>query len=172
MDLQKQFAEGDPAAFELLFRTHQHEVYRWILRLVRNPAAAEDLTLETFWRAHRAARRFDPSRSFGAWLRRIATNVARKHLARQRPETIVEDLSRYAAASAHDPSHTTNAAIREAFQRLPETLRSVALLAFIEEMPQAEIAQAMGLSLSAVKTRIFRAARQLRGELSRQGIHP
>jgi len=174
MDLEKRFARGDLAAFETLFRSHQQEVYRWIVRLVRDPAAAEDLTIETFWRAYRAARRFDSERSFGAWLRRIAMNVARKHLARQRPEIRVEDLARYASSvsAPEDPSGETRRVILEAFQRLPENVRTVALLALIEEVPYAEIGQAMGLSLSAVKTRVFRAVRQLRKELDRRGVRP
>ena len=47
-DVLQQFCQGDLAAFETLFRSHQAEVYRWIVRIVRDPAAAEDLTVETF----------------------------------------------------------------------------------------------------------------------------
>ena len=56
------FVAGDQAAFESLFREHQREVYRWIVRIVRDPAAADDLTIETFWRIYRSRARFDPSR--------------------------------------------------------------------------------------------------------------
>jgi DNA-directed RNA polymerase specialized sigma subunit, sigma24 homolog len=87
-DLLERFVRGDDQAFESLFRLFEREVYRWILRIVRDPSAAEDALVDAFWRAHRARARFDPSRSFGAWMRRIATNsalaqiaVARRHLA-------------------------------------------------------------------------------------------
>ena len=50
MELLEQFRQGDVAAFETLFRQFQGEVYGWIVRVVRNPALAEDLTIETFWR--------------------------------------------------------------------------------------------------------------------------
>jgi len=53
-----EFRQGSVAAFETLFRVHQRAVYGWILRIVRNPATAEDLTVETFWRIHRAHARF------------------------------------------------------------------------------------------------------------------
>jgi RNA polymerase sigma factor (sigma-70 family) len=82
------FVSGDQAAFEALFREHQREVYAWIVRLVRDPAAAEDLTLETFWRIYRSRARFDPSRSFGAWARasrstsRSITSIAPLRIAR------------------------------------------------------------------------------------------
>lgn len=86
MELLERFAAGDPEAFEAQFRRHQHEVYGWVIGIVRDPGAAEDLVLETLWRIHRAHCRFDPSNRFGAWARRIATNAALDHLKRQRQE--------------------------------------------------------------------------------------
>ena len=59
MELLERFAAGDVEAFEALFRQHQCEVYGWILRIVRDRATAEDLTIETFWRMYRAHARFD-----------------------------------------------------------------------------------------------------------------
>jgi RNA polymerase sigma-70 factor (ECF subfamily) len=80
------FRDGDLDAFEALFREHQRPVYGWILRIVRNTAAAEDLTVETFWRIHRAHDRFQPEYPFGPWARRIATRAALDWLRAQRPE--------------------------------------------------------------------------------------
>src|SRR5579864_8740545 len=90
----EEFAAGDLNAFESLFRQYQGEVYGWIVRIVRDPAAAEDLTIETFWRIHRAHARFDPRRSFGAWARRIGSNVAIDFLksARVREVPLDQDL--------------------------------------------------------------------------------
>ena len=51
MELLKRFRQGDLEAFEALFRQFQAEVYGWIIRIVRHPSVAEDLTLETFWRS-------------------------------------------------------------------------------------------------------------------------
>ena len=75
-DLERRFAAGDLDAFETLFRRHQGEVYAWTVRIVRDAALAEDATIETFWRIYRARARFDSRHEFGAWARRIATNVA------------------------------------------------------------------------------------------------
>jgi DNA-directed RNA polymerase specialized sigma24 family protein len=94
-DLLQQFSRGDVDAFEALFRLHQGEVYRWILRIVRDPAAAEDLTVETFWRIHRAHARFDPARSFGAWARRIASNAALDYLRSTRQESELPEEQPY-----------------------------------------------------------------------------
>ena len=75
-ELLQRFVQGDEAAFESLFRQFEAEVYGWILRITRDPAAAEDALVDAFWRAYRSRARFDASRSFGAWMRRIATNAA------------------------------------------------------------------------------------------------
>src|SRR5688572_20298178 len=74
------FVRGDRDAFESLFRQHQHEVYQWAVRVVRDWADAEDIVVESFWRAYRSRARFDATRSFGAWMRRITTHVAIDHL--------------------------------------------------------------------------------------------
>src|ERR1035437_2426351 len=88
MELLERFTRGEIEAFETLFQRHQADVYRWVVCLIREPAAAEDVTLETFWRIHRAHARLDPARSFGAWARRIATNLALDHRKRQRKPSV------------------------------------------------------------------------------------
>src|SRR6266566_6470959 len=79
-DLLERFVQGDQVAFESLFRLFQIEVFQWVFRIVRDASAAEDVVVETFWRAYRGRARFDSSRSFGAWMRRIATNAALDHV--------------------------------------------------------------------------------------------
>jgi len=172
MELLEQFRRGGLEAFETLFRQHQGEVYGWIVRMVRNPALAEDLTIETFWRIYRAHARFDPERSFGAWARRIATNVAIDHLKSARHE--VELPANVRAPAQADPGvHAeTQAAIALAFRSLPAKLQAAATLALVEERPQEEIGEALGISASAVKSRIFRATRLLRKKLKRMGFEP
>jgi RNA polymerase sigma-70 factor (ECF subfamily) len=176
-----EFAAGELDAFEMLFRQFQGEVFGWIVRIVRDPAAAEDLTVETFWRIYRAHARFDPERSFGAWARRIASNVAIDYLktARAREREVAGSLP---AESVQDPKIGNpadgNSAIRNpaiqrelrdrtalAFQQLPTNLRVVAALALIEECPHSEIGEALNISTAAVKSRLFRAVRMLRKKL-------
>jgi RNA polymerase sigma-70 factor, ECF subfamily len=170
MELLKRFRQGDPEAFETLFRQFQAEVYGWIVRIVRDPSAAEDLTVETFWRIHRARGRFDPDASFGAWARRIATNLAIDHLRRRRPQvTLADDVAEPIAA---DPviSGETRRQIAVAFRGLPLKLRVAATLSLIEEQSPKEIAQALGTSEGAVRVRVSRAVRRLREQLSRMGV--
>ena len=175
------FAAGELDAFETLFRQYQGEVFRWIVRIVRDPAAAEELTVETFWRIYRAHARFQPDRSFGAWARRIATNVALDYLktARPREEQFAENLP---GESTPDPragnspigyAASGNPAIRRelrertqlAFEQLPAQLSAVAALALIEDCQHTEIAAALNISTAAVKSRLFRAVRLLRKKL-------
>lgn len=175
-DVLEQFRRGDPAtfgtAFEALFHLHQRAVYGWILRIVRNPSAAEELTVETFWRIHQAHARLDPARGFEAWARTIATRAALDWMRVQRHET---GLPADAAAPASgDPG--VAAEIRRqvglAFGRLPPKLRAAAVLAVVEEAPYREIADALGITAAAVKVRVFRALRLLRSDLEKRGIRP
>ncbi len=171
-DVLNEFRQGNVAAFETLFRLHHRAVYGWILRIVRNSAAAEDLTVETFWRIQQAHARFLPSRGFEAWARRIATHAALDWLKRIRPEAeLVADLPAPAVA---DPAITAELRARtaQAFQRLPPKLRIAAILCVVEEQSGKEVAEALGISVSAVKLRVFRALRLLRKDLQKQGITP
>jgi len=182
-ELLRRFAHGDRDAFEALFRQFEREVYRWILRIVREPGAAEDALVEAFWRAYRGRARFDPSRSFGAWMRRIATHCAIDQLnaVRRRNWQQLETVERVPPRSAAMRAGPAGAAegpaafemadhIRRAFAQLPPKLRVVATLALIEELPHAEIADALGVPLGTVKSRLFRATRELRAELKRLGM--
>lgn len=172
MELLERFARGELDAFEALFRQFQGEVYRWIVRIVRDAGTAEDLTVEAFWRIYRARARFDPSRSFGAWARRVASNVAIDHLKSVRPEV---GLARE-PSSGPQPDPVEQREIRDhvqrAFRRLPAKLQVAAALALVEEKPYEEIAEALGISVAAVKVRVFRAVRKLRQQLKRSGIEP
>ena len=171
-----EFRQGNAEAFETLFHQHQRAVYSWILRIVRNAAAAEELTIESFWRIHQAHARFDPARGFEGWARRIATHAALDWLRARRAESelSMEDYAELAAPAEADPAVTaeirSNTAL--ALGRLPPKLRIAATLAVIEELPQKEVAAALGISLAAVKLRVFRALRLLRKDLERQGITP
>jgi RNA polymerase sigma factor (sigma-70 family) len=171
MEVLQRFAAGDLDAFESLFGQHQRDVYRWIVRIARDPAVAEDLSVETFWRMHRGHAGFQPDASFAAWLRRIATNVALDHLRRRRP--YVELPDEIAAEQKPDSAvqEQTRVALRKAFGELPPRLRVVAQLGLVEDETYPEIAEALGISAGAAKTRMFRAVRLLRKKLQRLGVH-
>ena len=170
----ERFTRGDIQAFEALFREYQGEVYGWIIRIVHDSGTAEDLTIETFWRIYRARARFDPCRSFGAWARRIATNLALEHLSRRRLERSLDNGFPIRTSGTPDPAIAADvcAKVLAAFDELPAKLRVTARLAMIEERPYAEIADALGISTNGVKSRVFRAIRLLRKSLEKRGVRP
>ncbi len=172
MELLERFAQGELEAFETLFRQFQGQVYGWILRIVRDTGAAEDLTVETFWRIYRARARFNPAGNFGAWTRRIATNVALDHLKSVRREVELPDEVSQGVPPDPAVRRELRDGIASAFRQLPARFQMVATLALIEEEPYEDIAGALGISISAVKLRVFRAVRLLRKKLKRLGIEP
>jgi RNA polymerase sigma factor (sigma-70 family) len=171
MELLERFAQGDMDAFEALFRQFQREVYGWVIRIVRDPGTAEDLTVEAFWRAYRAHARFDPAGNFAGWLRRIATNLALDHLKRARREIQLPDDPPDIAAPHADPGvqQDVRRRIDRAFGELSPKLRVVATLALVEEMPYREIAEALDVSEATVRVRAFRATQSLRRRLKELG---
>ena len=171
-EVLKRFVAGDVGAFETLFRQYQAQVYGWIIRLVRDAGAAEDLTLETFWRIHRAREHFDAERSFGAWARRIATNIAIDHLKTVRPVESLPVDSLGEANVDRDRQLYLRHQTERAFRQLPARFQAVAALALVEEQPYEDISQALGISVGAVKSRVFRAVRLLRKTLRRLGVEP
>jgi RNA polymerase sigma-70 factor (ECF subfamily) len=172
MDLLQRFTHGEIDAFETLVRQFQGDIYAWIVRIVRDPGTAEDLTVETLWRIYRARHKFRPDGNFGAWARRIATNLAIDHLRHNRPEQ--NFLAEPAAMPQPDPlaQRETQERIKQAFCRLPAKLQVAATLALVEELPYDDIASALGTSVGAVKVRVFRAVRILRRRLRQAGIRP
>ena len=175
-DLLDGFRQGNLDAFESLFRLHQRTVYGWVLRILRDPSAAEDVTLEAFWRIHRAHARFDPSRSFEAWARTIATHAALDWMRAHKNDRglMLDCLDQMPGHGNPDP--VLSAEIRQktarAFHHLPPKLRIPTVLAVVEERPHKEIAEALGISVAAVKLRVFRALRLLRKDLQQQGVEP
>ncbi len=168
-ELQMRFVQGDPDAFESLYREYHGEVYQWAMRIVRDVGIAEDVLVDAFWRAYRGRAQFDASRSFGAWMRRITTNVALDHLRAMRSRAGLLTIHDQIAAPA-PMAHGRSESVIRAFRKLSPKLQIVATLALIEELPYAEIADALNLPVGTVKSRSFRAIRALRKELAQLGI--
>jgi RNA polymerase sigma-70 factor (ECF subfamily) len=130
------------------------------------------LTVEAFWRTYRARARFDVARgNFEGWLRRIATNVALDYLRRPRREAPLENDPPDAGQSPVAEQSELRQIIAAVMELLSPKLRVAVLLALVEEEPYEDIAQALGISVSAVKLRVFRGVRILRKELSKAGVH-
>jgi RNA polymerase sigma-70 factor (ECF subfamily) len=170
-ELLRRFVQGDQDAFESLSRQFESEVSHWILRIVRNASNTEDILIETFWRAYRGRANFDSSRSFGAWMRRIATNAACDHLRVTGPRanwiTAADGIEGPKSAD-----RVLGESIAHAFRKLSPKLQVVATLALIEGQSHAEVAEALDLPVGTVKSRLSRGVHALRKELARLGIRP
>jgi RNA polymerase sigma-70 factor (ECF subfamily) len=172
MSLLERFARGEPDAFEDLFRQYQGLVFAWIVRIVRDRGVAEDLTIETFWRIYRSRHRFRPDGNFTAWAYRIATNLALNHLRRRHSQlevSLPEDLAQPGSSDVSGLEESSEH-LRRAVLALPARLQVVVMLAMVEERPYQEIADALGIAVGTVKSRVFRAVRILRKRLEQMGV--
>ncbi len=172
---------GDPDALVALLERYQHRLYRFLLRMVREPATAEDLFQQTWIRVAENVRRFDPNRGIEPWLFSIARNLAIDYLRRMRPESLDAPLpsGESRADTLADPHvgrepvafekllrDQTSSRLAEGVSELPAIYREVVTLRFEEEMKLEEIAGLLDVPLSTVKTRLRRALEALRGSLA------
>lgn len=148
-------------SFESLYRRHRRDVYGAVLRDVRDPDEAEDVTQIAFLNAFRAIRRGEEPEKPRAWLVTIARNVVRRRYKAQalRPQEVALDPE--GAADLMDLEGPTVGEIAAAIRCLPPNQRAVILLREIQGRTYAEIAEELELSLPAVETLIFRARRSL-----------
>jgi RNA polymerase sigma factor (sigma-70 family) len=152
-------------AFERLYTRHVHDVYRYVLAVLRNPADAEDTTQATFLNAYRAFQRGERPELPRNWLLKIAHNECRQRfrMLSRRPKEVVWD--EHVAAPPIDESVPTADEIRQALGHLSFNQRSALIMRELEGRSYGEIGEILDLSVSAVETLIFRARRALREQL-------
>jgi RNA polymerase sigma factor (sigma-70 family) len=152
---------------ERLYARHKRDVYRFVLRDVRDPDEAEDITQTAFLDAFRALRRGDEPEQPQAWLLTIAQNAARRRYRTRagRPPEVELDTEFLAAPARDGPSADD---IRVALERLRPAQREALVLREIGGRSYVEIAAAMDMSVPAVETLLFRARRALRVELDHE----
>jgi len=170
---------GDVVAFEQLIEPHVGRLYNYLARMVGNSADAEDLTQDAILRAHRAISSFRGGATFQTWLYRIATNIAVDSLRRRRRRTArvtsLDDplpaeqglVSREFRDTQRDPQELAEAAelteeVQQAIGQLSPKLRAVVVLFDMQGLSYEEIADALGLPVGTVKSRLFNARVRLR----------
>lgn len=155
---------GDTDAFERLVRCYQTAVYNLAYRMLGDRMEAEDAAQETFIRAYQGLEGFDMARPFKTWLLSIAAHHCIDRLRRRRP-TVSLDEVQLSAASADPESAILRREVREQVQRLLDRLspadRAVVVLYYWYDGSLAEIAEMLGTSASAIKSRLYRARRQM-----------
>ena len=171
-DLLAKARGGNLFAFEEIVNRYQRRVYGVALRIVRRHHVADDVAQEAFIRAYQALHRFDPARPFGPWICRIAANLAVNHVrSPEARETALPEGHAETPSAAADPLGSvlegeTRAVVSAALDALPAEQRAVLVLRAVEGFSYREIAESLGISPGTVMSRLFRARRILREELS------
>jgi RNA polymerase sigma-70 factor (ECF subfamily) len=180
--LVQQAREGDVSAFSELVRRYEAKIFRLAQHVTQNREDAEDVLQETFMKAYEHLDQFKGDSKFYTWVVRIAVNQALMKLRRRKADKSVsldetidtgeDTVVREIAAWGEDPEqHFSRQELGEildgAIQGLDPLYRSVFVLRDIEELSTEETADALGLSIPAVKSRLLRARLQLREKLTR-----
>jgi RNA polymerase sigma-70 factor (ECF subfamily) len=173
---------GDVGAFEQLVKRYDRNVFRIAQHITQNREDAEDVVQEAFLKAYGNLKQFQGQSKFYTWLVRIAVNEALMKLRKRRPERMVsldeevktddDSLPREVADWSPNPEQQyTQAELRDILTRtiqgLPASFRTVFVLRDVEGLSTEETAEALELSIPAVKSRLLRARLQLRERLSR-----
>jgi len=173
---------GDRREFARMVDGYSGPLYRLALKMLGNTSDAEDALQNTFIKAFQHVDKFEGRSSLSTWLYRIASNEALMLLRKRHPETTFsdmapedEDIRNYDPVQFADwrylpeeelLSAEARTVLDRAVAHLPETLRIVFVLRDIEDLSIQETSQVLGLSETAVKTRLLRARLRLREELS------
>src|SRR5437763_13559584 len=171
---------GDHEAFGELVRRWERRIYALTYGIMGREEDARDATQETFIAAYRNLAGFRGEAKVSSWLHRIAVNqcIPRQRRARVRAETGIEDEveavgERFlSTGERHSPARATEArerteAVRKAVAALPPELREVVVMKEFEDLTFQEIADALQIPLSTVKSRLYTALKQLRMRLER-----
>jgi RNA polymerase sigma-70 factor (ECF subfamily) len=169
----RQAKDGDGAAFEYLYKANCRRVYSVCLRMIKNPAEAEDLTQQAFLQLFRKIGTFRGESGFSTWLHRVTVNVVLMHLRRKRPtEIMFEDLDRpgsdHEGPREHGSSDTSMLGaidrlnLKRAIRKLPSGYKRHFLLHDVLGYAHKEIARHLGCSTGSSKSQLHKARKRLR----------
>lgn len=170
--LLERIREGDTSGAGELFERYAAPILRFADRLLSDRSAAEEVTQEVFVKVISRAHQYDGRAEVSSWLFAIAANACRDHRRRSRRvsvvalEAIPEPSQKGDGVEAGLVRREQRNAVRRALQSLSEEQREALVLARYHGMPYAEIARVLGISVGAVKTRIFRAVETLKARFS------
>lgn len=178
--LVKRSQKGDARAFEQLVTMYQDRVYTLSYQLTGNHADAQDLAQEVFIKAYRALPGFRNEADFGTWLHRIAVNLSLNEKRKKKPEVSLDnpvqteegEMPRLVASDGESPEEAYENKefrdmVRRALRELSAEHRAVLVLREMQGYSYDEIALMLDCSLGTVKSRISRARRALKKEITR-----
>ncbi|MDH5506257.1 MAG: sigma-70 family RNA polymerase sigma factor [Anaerolineae bacterium] len=172
IELVQHTLNGDIELFGDLVQRYQQSVFNVCYRMLAERRDAEDLAQETFVRAYHKLNSFDQRRPFGPWVRKIAANLCLNHINLARPPQV--DLEKHLEVVANPagstPEHAylsaeASAQVRRAIWDLPGKYRAVIELRHFHNLSYQEIAAALEIPLSDVKSHLFRARKRLADDL-------
>ena len=174
--LLARIAQGDQLAMRTLFNRHQTRVYRFVLRLVKNEATAEDILSEVFLDVWRQASRFEARSTVSTWLLAIARFKAISGMRRRMDEPLDPELANELVDPADDPETALehkNAAqvMQRGLAELSPAHAEVLDLVYYHGKSVKEVAQITGISEATVKTRMFYARKKLGAVLESTVAH-
>jgi RNA polymerase sigma-70 factor (ECF subfamily) len=180
-ELVQRFNNGDESAFLQIMERYQHKIFSTVLSLLHNRAEAEEITQDTFIRAHRGLDRFRGDSSLATWLYRIAVNLARNRywyfFRRRRQDSLSLDhalgeenegtFADLVASESQDPAQEAatgefSALIAESMERLDRRHREILTMRNVLNLSYDEIAHTLRINVGTVKSRIARARESLR----------
>ena len=172
---------GEASAFDVLVARWEDRIRGAAYRFLGSDEEARDVAQDAFLRAYQAIGTFKKEARFSSWLYQIATNLCRDRLRRRKTRATVslEALEESGPVmvetrpGAHERllQRDLARAVRRAVEELPEEQREVVILKEYQELTFLEIAQALDVPVSTVKTRLYRGLGQLRLRLEREGVH-
>jgi RNA polymerase sigma-70 factor (ECF subfamily) len=173
--LISRIAGGDRLAMQVLFARHHVRIYRFVLRLVRNEATAEDLISEVFLDVWRQAPKFEGRSAVSTWMLSIARFKALSALRRKPEQELDEETAAAIEDHSDDPEVTLakkdkGEALRQCLAALSVEHREVVDLVYYHEKSVEEVARIVGIPEATVKTRMFYARKKLSELLREQGI--
>ena len=169
--LVKSTLQGNPAAFGMLVEIYQRRVIAICAHIAGDYEQATDLAQDTFVQAYTNLHRYEPVRSFFAWLYRIAVNQSLNYRNRRPPAPVKGDEAEAVMREAFDPGLTPEEQaiqlelvkqVQAGINMLPKDYAAVVALRYGAQLDYAEIASTLNLPIGTVKTRLFRAKALLR----------
>lgn len=170
-DLVLRTRGGEVDAFGEIVRRHQASVFNVCYRMLGERRDAEDLAQEAFLRAYQRLASYDEGRPFGPWVRQVAARLCLNHLERPDPPRLpLDEENDWPGGSGQEPEvrageREREDTIRRALLDLPAKQRTAVELRHFQDLSYAEIAAAMGLPLSDVKSHLFRGRKALAEKL-------
>ena len=168
-------AGGDRLAMQVLYARHHVRVYRFLLRLVRNEATAEDLMSEVFLDVWRQASRFEGRSSVSTWVLAIARFKALSSFRRRTEGELTDEVAAAIEDPADDPAvelqkKDQSAVLRQCLEALSVEHREIIDLVYYHEKSVEEVAEIVGIPEGTVKTRMFYARKKLAELLKARGV--